>query len=141
MQLLQIFSGRNRHMPENFWPGSGCSKKIPGLNTIKIIFSRPGFAGKISRNAAAHFRIVGTLNPQLPERDLQEGEAGLVMVGAANSCSRRHLPSFIKGQNGGDCKSPEIVLRRRNPMTKSRKNSAVETVPTPEEISFLNHYF
>jgi hypothetical protein len=48
MQLLWIFSGRNRHEPENFQPGPGCSKKFPGHNAIETKFPRPDFTGKIS---------------------------------------------------------------------------------------------
>jgi hypothetical protein len=54
MQLLRIFSGRNRHEPKNFWPGSGCSKKIPGLNTKKIIFFPAGFCREDLRECCHH---------------------------------------------------------------------------------------
>ena len=41
----------------------------------------------------------------------------------------------------GDCSPPMILLRRRNTGAGIRKNSAVETMPTPGKISHQNRHF
>ena len=49
--------------------------------------------------------------------------------------------SLYTPPRGEDCKSPWIILRRRKFRAKSRKNSAVEVVPTPGKILRLNRCF
>jgi hypothetical protein len=55
-------------------------------------------------------RIVGAVNPQLPERDLQAGEAGPVIVGAANpQCEDMRGKNPGNGITGAGCNSKRRV--------------------------------
>jgi len=118
-------------------PDAGCSKKFSRAQRDQYkIFPGRILPGKLPGTPARVPRIVPGDLPGEP-LPVPPGDPPPIGIPSAHVGS----PSFIKGQDGGDGKSPAIILRRRNPTTKTRKNSAVETMPTLKEISRLNRYF
>ena len=117
--------------------GCNCSGFFPaGTGTNRKIFSRVPVAAKnFPGTTQSKQNFPGRILPgKFPGKITRETLARKSATCRFPIRSRRDRPSFIQGRDSGDCKSPAVVLRRRNPMTKIRKNSAVETMPTPEEI-------